>query len=336
MLLVVVFPLRFRRSVVDLAVGAGEECLDELAVVYASAAVVIKGLEELYHAPLCEAYAHLPHHLEELCQVQGAVLVHVEPLEKCRDVVGLVAPLNKAFLRAAHQQHSVALAPDLREGLADDAQGHRHVEHAGDHQDSHYQGAGGTLGRLVAVADGGHRHNGEPHGLWQRVNVIARLHQEDERREDQRQHEQGEEADRQGFKAELEGGDQEPKSLEASDGLHEAEHRHKAQEQVALDVLQDAALTIWDLKVHCGTEEERRDRQEIHQVVPIEEECYSAGAGDEAQQQLQGEQSLYHDVEGGCRPLLEDGRLHGLQNANPHGDQYEDRREEGIPAGCFA
>eukprot|EP00429_Kryptoperidinium_foliaceum_P115335 CAMPEP_0176294192 /NCGR_PEP_ID=MMETSP0121_2-20121125/57011_1 /TAXON_ID=160619 /ORGANISM="Kryptoperidinium foliaceum, Strain CCMP 1326" /LENGTH=252 /DNA_ID=CAMNT_0017635205 /DNA_START=305 /DNA_END=1063 /DNA_ORIENTATION=+ len=219
-----------------------EHATDELAVVNRPAAIRVERLEQLDDSFGHQADPYLVHHRHELRQVQLAVLVFVEKLEEHRHVVRPVAPLPQLDAGPVPEQDEVAVLPHLGEGVADDAQRHRHVEDAEDDQDGDDHGARQGLWGDVAVAHGGHRHDGQPHRMRQGLDVRARLHDVNQRGEEQGEHEEGEEAHGQALRGLLRRVDQQLQRLEAPQRFQCSDHRHEAHE----DRADDTALLALD------------------------------------------------------------------------------------------
>mmetsp|Transcript_15498 Transcript_15498/g.48931 ORF Transcript_15498/g.48931 Transcript_15498/m.48931 type:complete len:206 (-) Transcript_15498:89-706(-) len=199
--------------------------------------------------------------------VEQAVAGLVEASEHTGHVPCRVPPLQQPLARPDHEQDPVAVLPDVRELVADDADGHRHVQHAADDEDGHHQGAGAALGRHVAVTHGRHRDDGEPHGLGEGLDVVARLDDVDEAGEGQDQDEEREEQKAESLEDGLEKDDEEVILLEAPQHLESAEDRHHAEQEGLRQagILVDGEEGVGDYSQH----QRRHRRDDVHDVVEV-------------------------------------------------------------------
>mmetsp|Transcript_50640 Transcript_50640/g.159429 ORF Transcript_50640/g.159429 Transcript_50640/m.159429 type:complete len:291 (+) Transcript_50640:432-1304(+) len=217
---------------VELPVLVGEQGEHELLRVDAPAAVLVEGLEERRRLLGPHAHAHLVDHVDKLLDAELAVIVCVKLLEQPRHVRRGVAPQSEAVPRPHHQQETVAVLPSLGEGLADDGDRHGHVEHAAEHERPSHQAAAPSHGMRVAVADRRHRHDAQPHGRGQGVDVVRRLHDVDQRGEDHDEDGQQKEQDLQCLHGLPDDVQEELELLEPPDKLQQAEGRHGADKHI--------------------------------------------------------------------------------------------------------
>mmetsp|Transcript_92086 Transcript_92086/g.298111 ORF Transcript_92086/g.298111 Transcript_92086/m.298111 type:complete len:204 (+) Transcript_92086:441-1052(+) len=184
---------------VDLVVGVRKEAVHQLLGIDATASVLVYGVKQLGDTLPRKADVHLSDHGPKLVDAEVPVLVNVEVPEEVDEIASSVAPLDEPVARAEHEQNPVAVLPDLRKGVANYANGHRHVEHTAQHERGNDHMAGGAGGSHIAIAHSGDRHYGQPHGLRQRLDVVPRLHEVDEGGEGQHEDEEREEQHPQGL-----------------------------------------------------------------------------------------------------------------------------------------
>mmetsp|Transcript_55189 Transcript_55189/g.124295 ORF Transcript_55189/g.124295 Transcript_55189/m.124295 type:complete len:208 (-) Transcript_55189:1129-1752(-) len=193
-------------------------------------------LEQLQHTLLPQAELQLIRHPAELGHAEQPVPVRVEAVEEVRAVRSVVAMMDEVAPHAPDKEDSVPVLPHLAEAGTQDANGDRHVECAGDHENSDCSAPQLGLGSQVAVPHGRHGDYREPHGLFQRGYVLAVLDAEENGGKEQHQEEVDEEQHGKGLKGEVKGLREQLAGLEAPQGLQQPQHGHVAQEYDTVDV----------------------------------------------------------------------------------------------------
>mmetsp|Transcript_1282 Transcript_1282/g.3655 ORF Transcript_1282/g.3655 Transcript_1282/m.3655 type:complete len:498 (+) Transcript_1282:392-1885(+) len=311
-------------------VGVGEQGTDKLLVVHRAAVVLVERVEELEDAFIREADLHALQEVPELRDVQLPVVVAVGEPEEHRDVVCGVAPLPEAVARPLHEQDTVALVPRDGEGVADDSQRHRHVEHGDDHEDPRDDGAGSARGGDIAVAHRGHGHHRQPYRGGERGDVIPRLHKVDEHREEELDDEEHEEEDGQRLCSQAEGLQQQVELLESPQELHDPQDRHCAQEEPHLPAHH---VGLDEHRAQSGAQGQGGRRGEVYQVVDVQPERPLVRAGHQPDEELQQEDALNGNFQDCRGDSMEWRWTDGLQKRHANREDDVRRHQPGAPAG---